>query len=145
MRTSSLNPQQALFARLVAKGINATEAYIRTYPGDYSRSSAASYQITAERVANAMARLAFTDLQQVAHVSTVLVNGKPRQEVVVKDSDDIHAAAHSAISEIRRGPGGKLTVKLYNKREALMDLARLKGWMGDSAVDQPNPVLKVKR
>jgi hypothetical protein len=76
----------------------------------------------------------------------VLVNGKPRQQVVIKDFDEIPDEAHAAISEIKRGPGGVLTVRLYNKREALMDLARLRGLIEDKPVDQRNlVVLKVER
>ena len=93
-----------------------------------------------------MAKLAFTDLRQVADVRMMLVNGKPRQVAVVKDFNAIDDGAHAAISEIRLGPGGELTVRLYNKREALMDLARLRGWIGDKPVDQRNlVVLKVER
>jgi hypothetical protein len=37
-------------------------------------------------------------------------------------------------------------VKLFNKREALMDLARLKGWIAEKPVDQRNLVmLKIER
>jgi hypothetical protein len=74
------------------------------------------------------------------------VKGKPCQVAVVQDFDAIDDGAHPAISEIKRGPGGELTVRLYNKREALMDLARLRGLIEDRPVDQRNPVvLKVER
>jgi phage terminase small subunit len=104
------------------------------------------YNITADRVADEMARLAFTNLDQVADVRTVIVGGKPRQEVVVKDFSEIEPEARSAISEVKRGVGGELAVRLFNKREALMDLARLKGWIADKPIDQRNlVVLKVER
>lgn len=104
------------------------------------------YGITAERVADAMARLAFTDIDQVADWQTTGIGAKRRQTVVIRDARDIHPAAMAAISEIKHDTGGRVTVKLYNKREALMDLARLKGWIADKPVDQRNlVVLKVER
>jgi phage terminase small subunit len=104
------------------------------------------YGITAERVADAMARLAFTDLRQVIDWQTVQDGGKRRQIITLRDASAIEADAHQAISEIRRGVGGELTVRLFNKREALMDLARLKGWIADKPVDQRNLVmLKIER
>ena len=100
------------------------------------------YGVTADRVADAMARLAFTDLRQIVDVRTV--NG--RRIVDVKDFSDIDGDAHQAIAEVRKTAGGELTVKLFNKREALMDLARLKGWIADKPVDQRNLVmLKIER
>lgn len=108
--------------------------------------AAARYAITAERVADAMARLAFTDINQVAEWRTV-TDGKRKVQVMrLKDDSAIDAAAMAAISEIRRDAGGALTVKLYSKREALMDIARLKGWIADKPIDQRNlVVLKVER
>lgn len=104
------------------------------------------YGITADRVADAMARLAFTDINQVADWQTVGEGSKRRQTVIIRDAADIHPAAMAAISEIKHDTGGRVTVKLYNKREALMDLARLKGWIADKPVDQRNlVVLKVER
>jgi phage terminase small subunit len=178
IRKPRLNPQQAEFARLVASGLTATEAYCRAYPACKSRKSARSmayrlmkhpliaaygaeraasliaavdlaaerYGVTAARVADAMARLAFTDLRQVADWRTVMEGKRAVQVVTVRDADAISSEAHAAISEIRRDAGGALSVKLYNKREALIDLARLKGWIADKPVDQRNlVVLKVER
>ena len=100
------------------------------------------YSVTADRVADAMARLAFTDLKQIVDVRTV--NG--RRVVDVKDFSDIDGDAHQAIAEVRKTAGGELTVKLFNKREALMDLARLKGWIAEKPVDQRSLVmLKIER
>jgi hypothetical protein len=100
------------------------------------------YSVTANRVSDAMARLAFTDLRQIVDVRTV--NG--RRIVDVKDFSDIDGDAHQAIAEVRKTAGGELTVKLFNKREALMDLARLKGWIADKPVDQRSLVmLKIER
>ena len=104
------------------------------------------YGITAERVAEAMARLAFTELRQIVDVHSVVVGGQHRRVVDVKDFSDIDGDAHQAIAEVRKTAGGELTVKLFNKREALMDLARLKGWIADKPVDQRSLVmLKIER
>ena len=104
------------------------------------------YGITADRIADAMARLALTDLDQVASWGTVTEHGKRRSWLHLHNSTAIERDAMAAISEIRRSAGGELSVKLFNKREALMDLARLKGWLADRPVDQRSLVmLKIER
>jgi phage terminase small subunit len=104
------------------------------------------YAISAERIADAMARLAFTDLRQIVDVKVVAENGKRRQIVEVRNSDDIDPDAHPAIAELKRTAGGEITVKLFNKREALMDLARLKGWIAEKQVSpQQLVMLKIER
>lgn len=104
------------------------------------------YAITQERLADLMARLCFTELRQVADVSTEVVDGKVRQVVKVKDFSDIDADAHMALVEVRRSAGGEVSVKLPDKRAAAMDLARLKGWIADKPVDSRQLVmLKIER
>jgi len=105
------------------------------------------YGITADGIADAMARLAFTDLRQIVDWGTSRDSGgKVRQWLQLHDCAAISADAHPAIAEIRRSAGGELSVKLFNKREALMDLARLKGWIADKPVDQRSLVmLKIER
>jgi len=150
------------------------DAYRIAYPGNYSARSAATkahklakhplivgiprartaaviravdnaverYGVTADRVADAMARLAFTDLRQIVDVRTV--NGK--QQITVRDWAIVDDNAHAAISEVRRAPNGEVTVRLYNKLEALNSLARLKGWIADRPVDQRQLIaLKIER
>ena len=104
------------------------------------------YGITADLLADAMARLAFTDLDQVCSWGTVMEHGKRRSWLHLHDTTSIEREALAAISEIRRSAGGELSVKLFNKREAIMDLARLKGWIADKPVDQRSLVmLKIER
>lgn len=104
------------------------------------------YAITAERVANEMALLAFTRMPQLADVRTELVDGKRRQHVVVRDFSEVNPEALAAISEVKRSPGGEISIKLYDKRGALMDIARLKGWIADKPVDvRQGIVFKVER
>jgi Terminase small subunit len=93
------------------------------------------YAITAERIADAMARLAFTDLRQIVDVKVVSEDGKRRQVVALRNFDEIAPDAHPAIAELKRTASGEISVKLFNKREALMDLARLKGWIAEKPVD----------
>lgn len=104
------------------------------------------YGITADRLADAMARLAFTDLDQICSWGTAIEDGRRRQWLHLHDSAAISVDARPAIAEIRRSAAGELSVKLFNKREALMDLARLKGWVADKPVDQRSLVmLKIER
>lgn len=104
------------------------------------------YGITADRIADAIARLAFTDLDQICSWGTAMEGGKRRPWLQLHDSATIAADARPAIAEIRRSAAGELSVKLFNKREALMDLARLKGWIADKPIDQRSLVmLKIER
>ena len=105
------------------------------------------YQITAGRVADAMARLAFTDMRQVVDVvTTTAEDGKRRQEIRVKDFAAIDADAHQAIVEVKRSASGEITVRLADKRAAAMDLARLRGWVAEkAALPQQLVMLKVER
>lgn len=104
------------------------------------------YGITADRIADAIARLAFTDLDQICSWGTAMEGGKRRPWLQLHDSATIAVDARPAIAEIRRSAAGELSVKLFNKREALMDLARLKGWIADKPIDQRSLVmLKIER
>ena len=79
-------------------------------------------------------------------VSEIAPDGTQRQRLVVKDFDAADADALAAITVLRRMAAGDITVKLADKRQALIDLARLKGWIEDKPVDQRNlVVLKVER
>jgi hypothetical protein len=65
---------------------------------------------------------------------------------MVKDFDAADADALAAITEVRRTATGEITVKLADKRQALMDLARLKGWVAEKPANpQQLVVLKVER
>jgi phage terminase small subunit len=105
------------------------------------------YQITAERVAEELACLAMTRMSQVADVRTETgTDGKRHQRIVVRDFADADPMALAAISEVKRTPGGELSIKLYDKRAALMDIARLKGYIKDVPPPSGNVVMfKVER
>jgi hypothetical protein len=103
------------------------------------------YGITADHIADALARLAFTEVRQVAvwRTEPKTEDGPARQMLKVIDSDQIDPDAHQAISEVRIDDKGRITVKLYNKSEALMNLARLKGWVADKPAE-PNQLVMLK-
>jgi phage terminase small subunit len=105
------------------------------------------YSITQERVADELARLAFTRMPQVADVRyEVDQHGKRRQVVAVHCFADADPEALAAIVEVKRTAGGEISIKLADKRAALMDLARFKGWIADKPVDQRQLVmLKIER
>jgi len=106
------------------------------------------YAITADRLAEEMARLAFTELRQVVDVSTSTdpASGKRRQRVTLRDFSAIDADAHRALVEVRQSASGEVTVKLADKRGAIMDLARLKGLIVDRPPEQKQLVmLKIER
>ena len=86
-------------------------------------------------------------MPQLADVRTEIdADGSHRQRLVVKDFHAADADALAAITEVRRTAAGEITVKLADKRQALMDLARLKGWVAEKAITpQQLVMLKVER
>lgn len=105
------------------------------------------YSITQERVADELARLAFTRMPQLAEVVREAGHdGKQRIVVHVKPFAEADQEALAAIVEVKRTAGGEISIKLADKRAALMDLARFKGWIADKPVDQRQLVmLKIER
>lgn len=107
----------------------------------------ARYQITADAVADELACLAMTRISQLADVRTEAgQDGKRRQVVVVRDFSEVEPRALAAVCEVKRAPGGDVSIKLYDKRAALMDIARLKGYIKDTPPPTGNVVMfKVER
>jgi phage terminase small subunit len=105
------------------------------------------YEISAGRVADELARLAFTRMPQLADVRTeVESDGAQRQRLVVKDFARADPDALAAIIEVRSTVSGEVSIKLADKRAALMDLARLKGWISEKPTDNRQLImLKVER
>jgi hypothetical protein len=100
------------------------------------------YGITAEQAAEEMARLAFTELRQVVDWYTITdkKTGTRRQVVRVKDASEIDPDAHRALTKITTRADGSVTIELADKRAAIMDLARLKGWIQDKPQDNTQAV-----
>lgn len=96
------------------------------------------YAVTADNAANTLARLAFSDYDQVMDWDSITDpdTGERRMVVSIKASADIDPAARTAISEVTQRPDGSISIKLADKRAAIMDLARLKGWVQDKP-EQP--------
>jgi hypothetical protein len=105
------------------------------------------YRISAERVADELARLAFSRMPQLADVRTEIEpDGTQRQRLLVKDFAAADSDALAAITEVRRTASGEIMIKLADKRQALMDLARLKGWVAEKSVEAKQLVmLKIER
>ncbi len=88
-------------------------------------------EITRERVLNELGRIGFNDIRKV-----FADNGALKR---VEDLDDDAAAAVAAIEVVtRRVPGGDsdevehvAKIKTWDKRAALVDIAKLQGWMID--------------
>jgi phage terminase small subunit len=97
------------------------------------------YAATETTAANTLARLAFTDYRQIMDWDRITDpdTGEKRMVVSIKAAKDIEQDAHAAISEVTQRPDGSITIKLADKRAAIMDLARLKGWIQD----KPEPVV----
>lgn len=177
MADRKLTAKQTVFLNeLLSNGNNAMAAYRVAYPDQKSISGSATklrrhplivqavermqaaqatavdqavarYQITQERLADELARLALTRMPQLADVRTeVDAHGKRHQRVIVKDFAEADQEALAAIVEVKRTAAGEVSIKLADKRAAIMDLARLKGWIADKPVDNRQLVmLKIER
>lgn len=95
------------------------------------------YDVSAERVAAEMVRLAFTELRQVVDWGTTIDPKTGRREtwLDVRNPDAIDHDAHKALVAIERKPDGSLKVTLADKLAAQMQLARLKGYVQEKPSD----------
>ena len=111
------------------------------------QSAVERYGVTAERVADEMARLAFTRLDQVCTVRRGLDKaGKAAVVLELHPFAEIEGDALSALVKVKRSAGGEVTVELADKLAALNSLARLKGWIADKPAPPANLVMfKVER
>lgn len=80
------------------------------------------YELTQEQCAEKLIALATYDVRDVFEWG--------ERGVVLKPSAELSDQAAFAVSEIRQGQFG-VTVKMADKRAALMDIARLRGWLVD--------------
>ena len=102
------------------------------------------YGITQDRLAQAMAWLAFTDYTQVMDIQ---VGEDGRMIAKPRPLDQIPEAARYAIAGLRCKPDGTvIEYVLADRRACTMDLARLKGWIQDKPIETKQMVmLKIER
>jgi phage terminase small subunit len=77
------------------------------------------FEVTAERIVSALARLSFYDARDIFEWSEAGVRLKPSDQI----TDDA-AAAITEISQTETKDGGTLKVKLADKRASLVDLGK---------------------
>jgi hypothetical protein len=88
------------------------------------------YDVTAERAAAEMARLAYTELRQVCEWGEVDDgHGRKVPFLRVKPAVEIDNDAHKALVSIKRRADGSLEIALADKLAAQMNIARLKGYI----------------
>lgn len=157
----SLSTKHQQFAdNLLADGeMNATRAYLKTYPGTSSEAARRSGArllthddvrqylkaaqknlsertgVTAERVVKELARIGFADTTEAIFVE----NGT----VKIKNTKDLSVDTRRAIAEIkqtRNKEGGSLSIKFHDKKGALELLGRHLGiFTDDEGEDVPAP------
>ena len=100
------------------------------------------YAVSADRAAAELARLAYTELRQVADWGSTVdeKTGKREYWLHVRDAVEIEPDAHKAIVSVERRADGSLKVQLADKLAAQMNLARLKGWIQEKPTDVGNAV-----
>jgi phage terminase small subunit len=79
-----------------------------------------AYAVTKEDVLKELAKIAFTN-------PTDVMTWKDGEGVTVKSSDDIHPDKIGAITEIYERKDKKVSVKMVDKRQALVDLGKALG------------------
>jgi hypothetical protein len=88
------------------------------------------YDVTADRAASEMARLAYTELRQVCEWGEVIdENGRKQPFLRVLPAVEIDNDAHKALVSIKRKADGSLEITLADKLAAQMNIARLKGYI----------------
>jgi len=88
------------------------------------------YDVTADRAASEMARLAYTELRQVCDWGeTIDKDGRKQPYLRVKPAVEIDNDAHKALVSIKRKADGSLEITLADKLAAQMNIARLKGYI----------------
>lgn len=96
---------------------------------------------TAEKAAAELTRLAFAQMRDVVDLSTVSTpDGKRKQVLRARDFAEISDDAHRAIAEITQKADGTVTIKLGDKQAAIMNLARLRGWIADKPANDGQQV-----
>ena len=103
--------------------------------------AAERFGASADRAAEELARLAFSQLRDVVDWGTEADPANPkgprRTYLRVREAGEISDDVHRAIVEVTRRADGTMTIKLGDKQAAIMNLARLKGWIADKP-EQPN-------
>ncbi len=101
--------------------------------------------ITAERVLTELAKIGFADIRKAVEWHGSLIREKDQPDggdvLVIKeifsnhvrlvDSDQIDEDTAAAIAEVRQSPTGGLSIKLHDKRAALVDLGKHLGMFKD--------------
>jgi Terminase small subunit len=96
------------------------------------------FKATPERAADELVRMAFAQVRDVADWGTEPDPKDPklkRQFLRVRDSVEISDEIHRAVVEVSQRVDGTITIKLGDKQAAIMNLARLKGWIADKPQD----------
>ena len=107
--------------------------------------AAERFGATADRAAEELTRIAFAQVRDVADWSTTADpadKARTRQVLTFRDSADISPDVHRAITEVTSRADGTVTIKLGDKQAALMNLARLRGWIADKP-EQPNHLVSL--
>lgn len=142
-----LDPKQAALAAGFAPSMAGTKAYqwvsdSKAKPHVFAaiqagfRKHAEGLGVTTDRVIAELAKIGFSDIRHVVNWRTGDVLGKDgevvgqRTDLRLMDSDQIHADAAAAISEVSQTAHG-VRVKLYDKRSALVDLGKFTGAFKD--------------
>jgi phage terminase small subunit len=157
------NAKHELFAQELAKGVSASEAYVRVgYKPDDGNASklstkvqdrvqeitslaAAKCGVTIERVVTELAKIGFADIRKAVDWSGVLVTEEDNPDggdvLVIKHIHSSHVRLISAadldddtagaIAEVKQSPTGGLSLKLHDKRAALVDLGKHLGMFKD--------------
>lgn len=103
------------------------------------------YAVDQAAIAAALARLSFSEIGDVCTLENEIYaddKGMPKAKQVlrVKNFSAMDASQRFAISKIKQDKDGQVSIELHDKRQSLVDLARVMGLITDKAVGPIDPV-----
>ena len=155
------NPAHERFAQLRAKGVSASEAYVKAgfkkHDGNASRLSgnekvqarvneliakgAEKAGVTVERIINELAKIAFSDIRRALDWGLKETPDGPVQFVTLKHSADVDDDTAATVSEVWQTNQG-ISFKFHDKPQALDKLARHLGMYKDEVNVMGNLVVE---
>src|ERR1035437_9941542 len=127
-------------SKRVAAAIRDAKGLGRTVP--VGSEVANRYAVDQAAIASALARLSFANITDVCSLETERgEDGKPGvQRLRVRDFSLLDHNSTFAIAEVEQHADGRVRVKMYDKRQALVNLAQVMGLITDKGQVATDPV-----
>lgn len=128
-----------LDATLAGQALNRPE--VQQLITDHQRKASENFEITEEMVLKELAKIAFSDISQVMSWENNNVIIRNSREL----SPQITGAIQSIVQTINQTGGGRIEVKMYDKKSALIDLGRHIGMFWEPKQTSADPLDRARR